>query len=445
MKRPSNILIIGAVSAPIYLALALFGDLRPHWPWFYTAYLLLTALMLAAFLSIRRKSFPTRSVLLFALLFRLLAPLGDPSLSDDVYRYVWDGRVQIHGTHPYRHAPEASELAGLRDGNWERINHREVGTIYPPLAQLLFGALSSVGCGPLGFRMVIGLLDFIVVLLLAGLLRRLRAPPERILFYAWNPLAILEAAGSGHLDSAGVLCVLLALVSLHDRKPTRAAVAWVCGVMIKLLPLIWALSFVRRLRTRHVAIGLTAAALLVMPYALTGPIVPSGTMAFAEQWERNGPIFSALLPTFEALDLAPTLKGWIAAAQERVGERLDLTALYYRVWPQDLTRLTLLLAGVIWILFCVRRRYGSLEDELFFILTGVLLLQPTLHPWYLLWLLPFAAVRANAVALLWVALVPLAYLGGEQPMSTSLMALEYIPPLAVALWLRFRPVTMPAR
>ena len=87
-------------------------------------------------------------------------------MSDDLYRYLWDGRVQLHGVHPYAHAPEDQALAGLRDEHWERVNHPEVKTIYPPLAQGTFLVLAAVGAGPLGVKLTMGLLDFGVVLAL---------------------------------------------------------------------------------------------------------------------------------------------------------------------------------------------------------------------------------------------------------------------------------------
>ena len=74
------------------------------------------------------------------------AAWGEPMLSDDVYRYVWDGRVQLEGVHPYRYAPVDPALGTLRDAHvFPRINHPEVPTIYPPLAQSLFAGLALAG------------------------------------------------------------------------------------------------------------------------------------------------------------------------------------------------------------------------------------------------------------------------------------------------------------
>jgi len=437
VKRRFNILVIGSICGPIYLILALAGDLREHWLLFYPTFLLLWGLTLTAWFLQRGRPLPMRWVLAFALLFRLVAPWGEPSLSDDVYRYVWDGRVQAAGHHPYRYAPDAPELADLRDEDWERINHREIKTVYPPLAQMVFAALAKVGLGPLGFRLMFGGVDFLAVLLLCGLIRRLRAPPERLLLYAWNPLAILEGAGSGHLDVLGGWFAMLFIVSIFDGKRARGTAALVAGVGVKLLPLVWLLSLIRRVRPRHLGIGLLLAVVIAVPYAATGPTIPDGTRVYAERWQGNGPVFEMLLAAYGAVDLTETLKTGIADLQIRIGDRADVTSLYQRVYPQDLARLTLVIAGVAWILLCVRRRSGSLVDELYTIVLGVMLLQPTIHPWYLIWLLPLAAARADWPVLLWAMLIPLVYRNATGSPENWVLLVEYLPPVVLAVMLTY--------
>ena len=127
------ILGLSAAAAAVYLFLALAGDLRIHPIPYLAAHAALVAAMLAAWRLVGHDHRSLSLALAAALLFRLVATAGAPSLSDDVQRYVWDGRVQLHGVHPYAHAPADEALAGLRDDGWKRINHPEVRTIYPPL------------------------------------------------------------------------------------------------------------------------------------------------------------------------------------------------------------------------------------------------------------------------------------------------------------------------
>ena len=82
---------------------------------------------------------------------RLLCAASPPVLSDDLYRYVWDGRVQAAGINPYLHAPAAGALHALRDTEVHpRVNHPDVRTIYPPLAQILFVAARAPFDSPVG-------------------------------------------------------------------------------------------------------------------------------------------------------------------------------------------------------------------------------------------------------------------------------------------------------
>ena len=172
------------------------GDLREHLPALLAAEAVLFGAMLAAWRLAATRRTRMAPLLVAALAFRVIAACAPPSLSDDVYRYVWDGRVQLHGFHPYRHAPEDPALDALRDADWTRINHPELRTIYPPLAQGLFLALAAVDAGPLGFKLTLGIADFAVVLSLCALLRTLGLPADRAILYAWNPLAVLETAAS---------------------------------------------------------------------------------------------------------------------------------------------------------------------------------------------------------------------------------------------------------
>src|SRR6267142_3760836 len=89
-----------------------------------------------AWLSLRsRDSRPLLVIgLIFAALFRLSIIFFPPYLSDDIYRYVWDGRVQAASINPYRYIPADESVAGLRDEKiYPNINRRDYAqTIYPP-------------------------------------------------------------------------------------------------------------------------------------------------------------------------------------------------------------------------------------------------------------------------------------------------------------------------
>lgn len=437
-RRPLLILALAAGSASAYLYLALAGDLRDRLPVYWAVHAVLFPTMLLAWCRIRKRPSALRLALGAALLFRLVAAIGEPALSDDIYRYVWDGRVQWHGVHPYLHAPDDPALAGLRDENWSRINHRELKTIYPPLAQVFFAVLAGLGAGPLGFKLAIALIDFGVVLALLRLLRLLGANGSLVMLYAWNPLPIIEGAGSGHIEPLGVLLVLLAAAWMLDRRPGWSMGALAAAIQTKLLPVVLLPALLRRLRAREVLLLGSAVVALWLPYAITGPPVGAGLFDYAGRWERNSAVFSMVHGATRALDTGNALKPWVARMHEASGASwVPWDFLYRHVWPDGMARLVVGMTAACWLGWLAFRFRGDAPREMFLALAGVLLLAPTLHPWYVLWVLPFACAYRCWPWLLLAALVPLAYAGAPGDVPWLVRIVEYGPPLvvAVAVWL----------
>jgi hypothetical protein len=400
----------------IYLALALSGDLRDHLTAVFTAHAVLLAAMSLVWLRMRGAAGGYEIVIGAALIFRLLAVVGEPALSDDVYRYVWDGRVQLHGIHPYAHAPSDPALEHLREGDWERINHPDLKTIYPPLSQLLFVVLAATGAGPVGFKLVLGLIDFAVVLALVRLLRTLRLPRDRVILYAWNPLAVMETAGSGHVEPLGVGLVILAAAWIIDRRPGLSTFALAGAIHVKFLPAALVPGYLRRYRAREILLLAVVLVALALPYALTGPAVGSGLFAYAEHWEFNSPVYAGGRVLLAAFDSGETLKPLIGWLKELPGGGWISWDLIYRLaWPNPLARIIVAVAALAWILRLTFTPGLDAARESFLVLAGVIVLSPTVHPWYVLWVLPFAAAYLSWPWLIFGALVVLSYLarGGE--------------------------------
>src|SRR5438132_7693875 len=135
MNSPATALLCGV---GLEVGFLLFS-LKEDWPlrvnFFLVLYGVLFLLWLAAW---KAQTIPLATLLGFAILFRLTLLPTIPSLSDDIYRYGWEGRIQRAGFSPYRHPPEAAELASLQDASWPRINHKNISTVYPMLSQLAF-------------------------------------------------------------------------------------------------------------------------------------------------------------------------------------------------------------------------------------------------------------------------------------------------------------------
>jgi hypothetical protein len=334
-----------------------------------------------------RRPISRREMWTLAILARLaLLPLT-PWFSDDIYRYLWDGWVQIHGVNPYLHAPADSVLAPLRTGWHALINHPTVPTIYPPGAQLIFRALAAISTSVLLFKAAWILADLGVGWMLDRLTAsRASNPSLAPLLYLWSPLVLLEVAWSGHVEPLGILPMLGALLIVSSRRPGGAALAGTLlglGVSVKLAPAA-AIPAAGRWRVAAGATAIAVPALLCLPYLSAGGSLIGGLTAYAERWEFNAGLYAPLMAL-----LGPTgAKGLAAAAVAGIAA--------YAAW-----------------------RRWSLGRALYWTIGGAIALSPTIHPWYVLWILPLAALRGGRAWLLLSGAVFLAYWGLDTYAATG--------------------------
>jgi len=186
-------------------------------------------------------------VLLVGIVCRAPLVLAPPSFSDDVYRYVWDGRVQAAGINPYRYVPADPALARLRDQTiYPHISRRDYApTIYPPVAQMIFLAVTRAGETVTAMKAAMVACEGVTVWMLTILLGRLGLPRGRVLLYAWNPLVIWQYAGGGHIDSAAIALVAVALVAHARRWEGLTGVALGCATLVKWYPAVLFPAFYR--------------------------------------------------------------------------------------------------------------------------------------------------------------------------------------------------------
>ncbi len=359
-------------------------------------------------------------VLVVACLLRLVF-LASTAHSDDVFRYVWEGRIQAAGANPYRQAPTDDTLRSLRTASFEHINHPDLPTIYPPLAQAFFRVMTAVGLEEVGFKNTILLLDCAVVMLLVLWLRDTGRPPRWVTAYAWSPVAV-GAAAMGHLEPL-MLLPLVGFVWAAERRAPVWAAAWLAlAILAKLVPILllpW--LFVRHVR---------AALLVTVPLLLLGYL----------PWLLDGFAFGSL-GTFAA-DFT------FNASLVRVAE-----------WGLSAAVARPLLAVLLlaWIAFLAYAEPRPAHAAML-ALGGLLLASPTVHAWYLTWflvLLPAVLPRRAAWPFLaWGATVVCAlptYIaarqGGAFVEHAWLTTIEYALPAlvaAVVLW-RHAPTRRPVR
>lgn len=343
--------------------------------------------------------------------WRVTLVAAPPLLSDDVYRYVWEGRIQLHGGNPYvwEDRPEGKRWTALRDGVWERVTHKFYSALYPPAWQMAARGVAAVHDSVTAMKAFLVACEVAALALLAWILRRRGLPPSRILVMAWSPLALVEVAGSGHNDAFAILATVAALAALEAGRPAAAAVAAAIALDAKVLPGFVAAGWARRFRWPHVTLAVAVAAALFVPYAAAGSGLWHSAIRYARYWRFNETLFAPLRAAFGD-------DGAVAASTALLGATAAAVA-WKRTEPA--------MAGLL-------------------VVVASLLLAANVLPWYAMWLLPFLVLRDSPAALLFTGTVTLAYLaypdwrsGEPWYLSWPVRALEYGPPAIVA-WLSRR-------
>jgi alpha-1,6-mannosyltransferase len=367
-------------------------------------------------------------VLGLALVLRLLMLPLAPTLSSDVWRYLWDGRVVRHGFDPYALAPEAEELVPLRDELWRRLEHRQVATVYPPAALAAFSIAAATPAPLAAWKLLVAGADLAVCWGVLWIARR-RGCPWRAVAYAWNPMVALEGAGMGHLEPLAVAATVaaVALLLAWRPRPGWVASAVAAGAAIKLAPLaalpMWARQSGRPRTLLPLAVMLCA--VLLAPMALSTRGLPSGIARYALHWEHGGAVYEPLWRLLALVGAPAVIHGALDHAKALMGGHELWNPLYPWIYPQMLARLVLAAAALGVVVRSVACRDPVAGSR--FLFGGLLLCSPTLYPWYLLWVLPWAAVTAS-LAWWWASgAILLGYLPG-------LIGVPAWPWLHLAIW-----------
>jgi hypothetical protein len=376
-------------------------------------------------------------LLLCGALLRLTLVWRAPDLSDDVYRYLWDGRVARSGISPYRYAPDDPALSAI-DPPWRaRVAHREIRTVYPPVAQAVFRIFGGGG-NVLFLKSALALADLSIVALLAA------GPGGAFAaaLYAFHPLPVTETAGEGHVDSLGAALLLATVIYLSGKPSWRrrmaAGLTFALSILTKYVAAAAVLPVFRRGKLVCVASALALSS--VLWFAASRQAGPAGGLdQFATRWDFNSILYPAAVRLMDATGLPEAAKDLWIEWKDRWGSPRWADRAFPYFYSAFFARglLALLLAAA---LIAILVRVRDLEAAAFASLAALLIFSPTLYPWYVIWILPFAARRREPAFLFLSFCIPIAYalafpLPGVAP--AVILAVEYVP-FAVLLALTLR-------
>ncbi len=387
------------------------------------------------------ESGPLPLVLIFAALFRLVLLFSEPIQEDDFYRYLWDGKVVASGLNPYRFTPREVQTANGKEGLLQpyrelaetdahsalllsRINHPDVPTLYPPVAQAVFGLAALVAPGSLlALRLIFFCFDLAVCLVIVKLLCHLGRSPLWVLIYAWSPLVIKETINSSHYDVVPTFLLVLALLALVTGRLSVGFLSLGGAILGKVFPVVLLPLFVwhawRRCGSGRACGGLVLTGLVILggyaPFAAAGSGLWQGVVTFAEHWQTNSFVFPLL--------------------QQMIADRWLANGIVAGC-----------LAGAVWVALRWNREgndVGFLRG-CFFVMGTLLLLSPVGNPWYFLWVMPFVCLFPRVSWLLLSGLLGLYYTAfyflyrGEPETFRWVVWLEYLPFYAVLAWETWR-------
>jgi hypothetical protein len=415
--RRDRALLVGvvlALAAGTFLAFrttregSIIGPTSDRLLWEIVGFWAAWALALTCLLRIR--SLSRRRLLVLVVLggaaLRIAAMTVVVPLSDDVYRYAWDGTVQASGTSPYAYVPAQADdvdvladrrtdwlfpdaVAGGdtceaigRDDGCTRINRPEVHTIYPPLAQLWFLGGHLAGASKLrdlGWQVVALAPDVATVALLWLVLTRSGRDPRWAAAFAWSPIAVLEGVQNAHVDGLAAFFVVVA-VALAGRRPAASGAALGVAAMVKLYPAVLLPVLLGRRPVRVLTAFVAVCVASYLPYVLVAGVDVLGFLpGYLDEEQYDGPARYLLLrPLGLPTAVTTALVGLLGLA---VAVRVYLVARRAAAAP-----------------------LGDLAPSACLLLGAALLLATPVQPWYAL---PLAALAALARQPAWFA-VPLA-------------------------------------
>ncbi len=369
-------------------------------------------LLIVYFLFVKKQQFSFNALLVFAIFLRLALFFNFPNLSDDFFRFSWDGNVCIETTNPYQHKPadyhfndfekENYALTNLKSSSItffsEGMNSENYFSVYPPVAQLLFLICSyfsglSLFANVLLLRIVFLFFEVLGWFYMIKLLKRFGINKLNSLIYILNPLVIIELTGNLHLEGLAVSFLLMSLYFLNTKHILLSGLFFSFSICVKLLPLMLIPVFVY-----HLGIKNFARFLLVILIACTVMFLPfSG-------WELSANFFESILLYFNCFEFNASFYyvfRWIGFYLSGYNQIALIGKLMSIVFVCFLLFLSFSKQPTIKRLDLFKK--VSLVFLIYFLFSAVV------HPWYIIFVIAFAVFTGYLFPLVWSLVIFLSY------------------------------------
>lgn len=393
--------------------------------------LLYTALCFLSYKLVNMLKADLRLLIGFAVLFRLIFLFALPNLSQDYFRFIWDGRLVAEGWNPYQYIPD--KLINLENFSIAQSKELVMGmgnlsaghfSNYPPLNQLIFTiagwiSSSSILGSVIIFRIIIILADLGTLFFGRKLLKSLGLPEHQIFWYILNPFIIIEMTGNLHFESVMVFFLIWSLYLLHQRKWFWSAVIFGLSISVKLLPLLFLPLLFNYFSRSKEQLGLRKLIIYYLVCILTG-IISFLPFYSAEVVSNFLGSIGLWFGKFEFNASIYYLVRWIGFQVK--GYNIIETA--GKVLP--------IISIIIILGLSFFRRFQNTKQlitNMLFAVTAYLLLSTTVHPWYLAIPLILSVFTEFKYVLIWSAVIMLSYYAYSNPEYQEnmwLVTIEYI-------------------
>ena len=360
--------------------------------------------LFAGYYFIYKKTNPNyfKYLVLAGIFFRLIVLPSVPNLSEDVYRFIWDGRLAANGVNPYSMLPseiiKLPPIKGITSELYNNLNSPDYFSIYPPVLQGLFytgAALFSTNTfyNILFFKIIILIVEILNVFLLVKILHKKKLPKTYALLYFLNPLVIIELTGNVHFEAIMIFFLLSSFYLLELNKWKISAIALSLGIATKLLPVLFIPVIIYYLKGIRGFIYLFIASLftLFLFFTVFDLATLKNMIASINLFFRNFEFNASIYYTVRWIGKQITGYNNIAIAGPLLAAIASIAILYVsvskKVNSKDFPFIKALIILSIWFA-----------------------LSTTVHPWYTCTLVALAACTKYKFAIVWSYTATLSYI-----------------------------------